>query len=86
AACAPTPPPPSGAPPAAAPPAAAPAGGMPAGAVRVGEDLYMVPLAERVGGCPAYVAYSLTGMVPAVIYYRTAGGGFTMSREEAACG
>jgi len=61
------------------------AGKLPYGAIAVGEELYMVPLAEPVGGCPAFRAFSPTRMVVQAIYFRTADGRFVTSQQEADC-
>ena len=58
---------------------------LPPGAIAVGEDLYMVPLAKPVGGCPAFRAFSPDKMVVQAIYFRTIEGRFVMSRQEAGC-
>lgn len=67
----------------APPPAAA---NLPAGAIQVGEDLYQVPIGTDDDGCPMFRLHSPTRMVAQAIYYRDATGGFTMNREDAACG
>ena len=58
---------------------------LPDGAIAVGEDLYMVPLAEPVSNCPAFRAFSPNRMVVQAIYFRTADGRFVMDRQEADC-
>lgn len=58
---------------------------LPDGAIAVGEDLYMVPLAKPVSGCPAFRAFSPNRMVVQAIYFRAADGRFVMSRQEADC-
>jgi hypothetical protein len=57
----------------------------PRGAIEVGEDLYQVPIGTDDDGCPMFRMYSPTRLVAQAIYYRDAAGGFTMSRQEAAC-
>lgn len=61
------------------------AGDVPGGAIRVGEQLYQVPIGADDDGCPMFRMYSPTKLVPQVIYYRDAAGGFTASKQEAAC-
>jgi hypothetical protein len=58
---------------------------LPRGAIEVGEDLYQVPIGTDAAGCPMFRMYSPTKLVAQAIYYRDAAGGFTMSRQEAAC-
>lgn len=58
---------------------------VPRGAIRVGEQLYLVPVGEDDDGCPMFRMYSPTKLVAQVIYYRDAAGGFTTSKHEAAC-
>ena len=58
---------------------------VPEGAIEIGEDHYMVPLAEPVGGCPAYRAFSRTRMVVQAISFRTTDGRFVLDRREADC-
>ena len=58
---------------------------LPEGAIAVGDDLYMVPLAAPVAGCPAFRAFSPTKMVVQAIYFRTADGRFVTDRQEADC-
>lgn len=57
----------------------------PPGAIRIGEDLYLVPLDRPVADCPAFRLYSPTKMVAQVIYHRAKGGGFTTDRNKADC-
>lgn len=57
----------------------------PDGAIALGADLYMVPLAEPVDGCPAFRAFSPNRMVVQAIYFRTADGRFVMDRQEVDC-
>ncbi len=61
-------------------------GDIPAGAVRVGDDLYMVPVGRDADGCERFTMFSRTKMVPAVIHYRDGKGGFTTDRAQADCG
>lgn len=58
---------------------------VPRGAIRVGEQLYQVPIGADDDGCPMFRMYSPIKLVPQVIFYRDAEGGFTMSKQEAAC-
>jgi hypothetical protein len=58
---------------------------VPRGAIEVGEDLYQVPIGADDDGCPIFRMYSPTRLVAQAIYYRDAAGGFTMSKQEAAC-
>lgn len=58
---------------------------VPDNAVQVGEDLYMVPLPGRIGGCQAYRQASRTRMVTAALYYRGRDGGFVLDRNKAVC-
>jgi hypothetical protein len=62
-----------------------PAAELPSGAVRIGEDLYQVPIGEDDHGCPRYRLYSPTRLVALVIYYRDRAGRFTTDRQQAAC-
>jgi hypothetical protein len=58
---------------------------LPRGAIRVGEELYQVPIGADHDGCARFRLYSPTKLVAQAIYYRDAAGGFTPSREEAVC-
>jgi uncharacterized protein (DUF779 family) len=58
---------------------------IPHGAVKVGDDLYMVPLDAQVDGCPAFRQWSPTDMVVQAVYYRGRAGGFVLDRAEAVC-
>ena len=58
---------------------------VPENAIQVGDEYYMVPLAERVQGCPAYQPFSPTRRVQQAIHYRTADGRFVMDRGQAVC-
>jgi hypothetical protein len=58
---------------------------LPLGAIRVGEELYQIPIDADDDGCPRFRMYSPTKLVTQAIYYRDAVGGFTASKEEAAC-
>lgn len=58
---------------------------VPADAIPIGEDLYMVPLAEPLDGCRAYRAFSQTKRVAQVIYFRAADGQFVTDRSKADC-
>ena len=58
---------------------------VPRGAIQVGEELYQVPIGEDDDGCLMFRMYSPTKLVPQVIYYRDAAGGFTTSKQEAVC-
>lgn len=58
---------------------------IPADAITIGEDLYMVPLAEPVDGCPAYRAFSPTLRVAQVIYFRSIDKRFVADRSKADC-
>jgi hypothetical protein len=58
---------------------------IPHGAIEVGEDLYQMPIGTDADGCPMFRMHSPTKLVAQAIYYRDAAGGFTMSKEEAAC-
>jgi hypothetical protein len=58
---------------------------IPRGAIEIGKDLYQVPIGTDDAGCPLFRLYSPTRLVAQAIYYRAAAGGFTMSRQEAAC-
>lgn len=60
--------------------------GVPADALPAGENLWMVPLADKLDGCPAFRPVSPGRMTTAAIYYRKRGGGFTLNRAEADCG
>jgi hypothetical protein len=58
---------------------------LPRGAISVGEQLYQVPIGADADGCPMFRLYSPTKLVAQVIYYRDPAGGFTTSKEDAAC-
>ena len=58
---------------------------VPGGAIEVGEDLYQIPIGTDEDGCPMFRMYSPTRLVAQAIYYRDLAGGFTMSKQEAAC-
>jgi hypothetical protein len=62
-----------------------PAAEIPRGAIEVGEDLYQIPIGTDADGCPMFRMYSPTKLVAQAIYYRDSVGGFTMSKEAAAC-
>ena len=66
-----------------APPATA--AGVPEGAIAVGDDVYMVPIAEDDTGCMMYRMFSPTKAVVQAIHYRTADDRFVMDKERAAC-
>lgn len=57
----------------------------PRGAIRTGDDLYMVAFGRDSDGCAQFSPWSKSRMVPAAIYFRKAGGGFTLNRSEADC-
>ena len=57
----------------------------PVGAIVAGDDLYMVETGPDHDGCMQYSAWSATKAVPAVVYYREEGGGFTTDRSQAKC-
>ena len=57
----------------------------PPGAIRIGDQLYQVPIGADDDGCPRYRLYSPTRLVAQVIYYRDPAGGFTTDRRQAAC-
>jgi hypothetical protein len=59
--------------------------GLPPGAIRVGEDLYQVPVGEDEAGCTMYRLHSQSLLVAQVISYRDAAGGFTTDRRKADC-
>jgi hypothetical protein len=59
--------------------------GAPPGAVRIGDQLYQMPIGADDDGCPRYRLYSPTRLVAQVIYYRDRAGGFTTDRRQAAC-
>jgi hypothetical protein len=58
---------------------------LPAGAIAIGDELYQVPIGADDHGCARYRLYSPTRLVAQAIYYRDAAGGFTTSRQRAAC-
>jgi hypothetical protein len=58
---------------------------IPPGAIKVGDDLYYVPLPDPVQGCPAYRQFSPTKLVTAAIYFRAGDGSFTLDRNRAVC-
>jgi hypothetical protein len=58
---------------------------LPRGAIQVGEELYQIPIGADDDRCPRFRMYSPTKLVAQAIYYRDAAGGFTPSKEEAAC-
>jgi hypothetical protein len=62
-----------------------PALAIPTDAIKFGDELYMLPLAAKVGDCPAFRPWSPTKMVAQAIYYRGRAGGFVMDRAQAAC-
>jgi hypothetical protein len=64
---------------------ALPATEIPAGAIKVGQDLYQVPIGRDADGCAIYRLYSPTRMVSQAISYRSRDGGFTIDRQEADC-
>ena len=66
-------------------PGAVPASAIPAGAIKVGQDLYQVPIGRDADGCAMYRLYSPTRMVSQAISYRSRDGGFTIDRQEADC-
>ncbi len=60
--------------------------GLPVGSVQTGPNMYMIPTGQPDGdGCQAYRAHSPGNVVVQIVYYRTADGGFTANKEEAAC-
>ncbi|HSA83063.1 MAG TPA: hypothetical protein VLE23_19755 [Geminicoccaceae bacterium] len=62
-----------------------PASAIPAGAIKVGQELYQVPIGRDADGCAMYRLYSPTRMVSQAISYRSRDGGFTIDRREADC-
>lgn len=58
---------------------------IPPDAIRIGDQLYQVPLGADDDGCPRYRLYSPTRLVAQVIYYRDAAGGFTTDRRQSDC-
>lgn len=56
----------------------------PDGAIRVAEDLYQVPVGRDKAGYLQYTQWSCRLLVPTVIWYRDADGGFTTNRDQAA--
>lgn len=59
--------------------------GPPEGAIQVGEDYFMVPAGADANGCARFSPWSGSNPVTAAIYYRSADGSFTLSKEEAGC-
>ncbi len=59
---------------------------LPPGAIRVGHDLYQVPIGADADGCEMYRLYSPSLMVTEAISYRSRDGGFTIDRRAAVCG
>lgn len=57
----------------------------PAGTVRVGNDLYLVPLPAREGACRGYRLHSDSRMVLQALYFRRPDGAFTLNKADA-CG
>ena len=55
-------------------------------AIKVGTDMYMVPIDPDADGCPQFRAYSPTRLTAQAIYYRTAAGEFVIDRNQADCG
>ncbi len=55
----------------------------PPGAIRVGEDLYQVPLGKDADGYPRFTLWSRTRAVITVIWYPDGEGGFTTDRSRA---
>ncbi len=55
----------------------------PPGAIPVAPDLYQVPVGRDEAGYRQYTQWSCRLMVPTVIWYRDAAGGFTTDRERA---
>jgi hypothetical protein len=58
---------------------------LPAGAIKIGQDLYQVPIGLDADGCAIYRLYSPTRMVGQAISYRSRAGGFTIDRQQADC-
>ena len=58
---------------------------VPSGAIKVGDQLYQVPIGADDDGCPRYRLYSPTRLVAQAIYYRDQAGGFTSDGRQAAC-
>jgi hypothetical protein len=58
---------------------------VPPGAIKVGDQLYQVPIGADDDGCARYRLYSPTRLVAQAIYYRDSAGGFTPDRRQAAC-
>lgn len=54
-------------------------------AVKVGEDLYQVPVGFDADGCLLYQLYSPSRTVTLAISYRSVNGGFTLKRASALC-
>lgn len=58
---------------------------LPPGAIRVGRDLYQVPIGPDADGCLMYRLYSPTLLVTQAISYRSRDGGFTIDKRVAVC-
>ena len=58
---------------------------VPPGAIRMGRELYQVPIGADDDGCMRYRLYSPTRLVAQVIYYRDRAGRFTTDRQQADC-
>jgi hypothetical protein len=70
----------------AAPATEAPGAPIPGGAIKVGEDLYQVPVGKDADGCPVFRLWSSSKAVVQAIFYKDRKGGFTMDKSKAECG
>ncbi len=69
-----------------APTSEAPGAPIPGGAIKVGEDLYQVPVGNDADGCPVFRLWSPSRAVIQAIFYKDRKGGFTMDKSKAECG
>ena len=59
---------------------------IPEGAIKIGDDIYQVPIGKDSDGCDSYRMFSQHKGVVTTIFYRAKDGAFTMDKSKANCG
>jgi len=54
-------------------------------AIKVGDDIYQVPIGKDSDGCDRYRMFSQNKGVVAAIFYRDGDGNFTMDKSKVVC-
>ena len=58
---------------------------IPEGAIKIGDDIYQVPIGKDSDGCDTYRMFSQHKGVVAAIFYRAEDGTFTMDKSKVTC-